>query len=57
MIKLKKMSILPKKKMTKRGLELLLMKADKKIAELERFKEAVIVAMSSNPPGKPPKLP
>ena len=51
------MSILPKKKMTKRGLELLLMKADKKIAELERFKEAVIVAMSSNPPGKPPKLP
>ena len=51
------MSILPKKKTTKKGLELLLMKADKKIADLERFKEAVFIAMSSNPPGKPPKFP
>ena len=56
MIKLKKMPT-QKPKPTKKGLELLLIKANKKIAELEKFKADVIAAMSSNPPGKPPKFP
>jgi hypothetical protein len=43
--------------MTKKELESLLIKADKKIAELEDFKAAVLALMSSNPPGKPPKFP
>lgn len=47
----------PKKKMTKKGLENLIAKADQKIVQLEQFKEAVKVALSSNPPGKPPKFP
>lgn len=44
------------KTMTKQ-LEELLVKADDKISELQKFKEEVKIALSSNPPGKPPKFP
>lgn len=46
-----------KKTVTKKGLESLLRKADKQIAVLEKFKADVAVALSSTPPGKPPKFP
>lgn len=49
---------MPKTKpITKKGLEALLRKADKKIAALINFKEGAEAALSSNPPTDPPKFP
>lgn len=42
---------------TKKQLEALLKKADKEIAKWIKYKEELQAAISSNPPGKPPRPP
>lgn len=46
-----------KKIVTKKQLEVLLKKAEKAIVEWSKYKDGLQVALSSNPPGQPPRPP